>query len=499
MGKEETKRPDSLNFSPVIRPGVAVGNAKIKLAAGPKTQTGQRELCQPRTDSTADAPSGEPRGGVVVRLLASNPGEPVSIPGLGRSRIFAFGNRAGRCRWSAGFLGDLPFPPPLHSGAFPYSPDFTLIGSPLPIGWAACWRTSYWALIRAVIRHAFWPLTPCCWHGQMVFAGAEMGSVVSSQDEATGKQSTKGHERLSPDTAIWGANPLRLQGRKIMQGDMHRGKEGLASYGLHFGAMTTSLSVLRASLNYEEQGENRQERRKNPCDRENATGDRVFRNMLLVSRVEKTSREGALVFIDLNLVPAVTRELFGRLSGITNTHLVTIGATVAERLARSPPTKANRAQSLESRNRAGRCRWSAGFLGDLPFPRPFIPVSSIFTSIILIDSEDLGVKNRPNLFTLGLAEEGYKRTSLVKREQMERKQNSSISEARIHGNSVGNQKTDAAAEISARLAGVRGVDFDILLFDVYLSEVKVEPSDRMVNVTEMYCEAGISFACFETA
>ncbi|KAJ8880182.1 hypothetical protein PR048_016648 [Dryococelus australis] len=50
------------------------------------------------------------------------------------------------------------------------------------------------------------------------------------------------------------ANPLRLQGRKIMQGDMHHGKEGLGSHGLHFGAMTTSLSVLRASLNYEEQG-----------------------------------------------------------------------------------------------------------------------------------------------------------------------------------------------------------------------------------------------------
>ncbi|KAJ8896886.1 hypothetical protein PR048_002232 [Dryococelus australis] len=31
----------------------------------------------------------------------------------------ACGNRAARCRWSAGFLGDLPFPPPLHSGAVP--------------------------------------------------------------------------------------------------------------------------------------------------------------------------------------------------------------------------------------------------------------------------------------------------------------------------------------------------------------------------------------------
>ncbi|KAJ8876118.1 hypothetical protein PR048_024027 [Dryococelus australis] len=54
-----------------------------------------------------------------------------------------------------------------------------------------------------------------------------------------------------------------------------------------------------------------------------------------------------------------------------------IGATLAVRLDCSPPTKANRVESpasslriLASGNRAGRCGWSAGFLGDLPFPPP---------------------------------------------------------------------------------------------------------------------------------
>ncbi|KAJ8896133.1 hypothetical protein PR048_001476 [Dryococelus australis] len=42
----------------------------------------------------------------------------------GLSRIFA-----GLCRWSAGFLWDLPFPTALYSGIAPYSPHFTLIGS----------------------------------------------------------------------------------------------------------------------------------------------------------------------------------------------------------------------------------------------------------------------------------------------------------------------------------------------------------------------------------
>ncbi|KAJ8865954.1 hypothetical protein PR048_033478 [Dryococelus australis] len=45
----------------------------------------------------------------------------------GRCHILACGNRVRRCRWSAGFLGDIPFPPPLYSGAAPYSPQFTLI------------------------------------------------------------------------------------------------------------------------------------------------------------------------------------------------------------------------------------------------------------------------------------------------------------------------------------------------------------------------------------
>ncbi|KAJ8882738.1 hypothetical protein PR048_014551 [Dryococelus australis] len=53
-------------------------------------------------------------------------------------------------------------------------------------------------------------------------------------------------------------------------------------------------------------------------------------------------------------------------------------ATVAERLACSPPTTAIRVQSpagslriFACGIRAGRCRWWAGFLGDFPFPPPF--------------------------------------------------------------------------------------------------------------------------------
>ncbi|KAJ8883026.1 hypothetical protein PR048_014865 [Dryococelus australis] len=51
-------------------------------------------------------------GGVMVRPLASHQGEPGSITGGVVSGFPACGNRARRCRWSAGFLWDLPFPPP---------------------------------------------------------------------------------------------------------------------------------------------------------------------------------------------------------------------------------------------------------------------------------------------------------------------------------------------------------------------------------------------------
>ncbi|KAJ8873854.1 hypothetical protein PR048_024690 [Dryococelus australis] len=50
-------------------------------------------------------------------LFASQQGEPSLI--LGRVTP-GFSHVGIRCRWSAGFLGDLPFTPPFHSGTAPY-------------------------------------------------------------------------------------------------------------------------------------------------------------------------------------------------------------------------------------------------------------------------------------------------------------------------------------------------------------------------------------------
>ncbi|KAJ8885815.1 hypothetical protein PR048_012020 [Dryococelus australis] len=83
----------------------------------------------------------------------------------------------------------------------------------------------------------------------------------------------------------------------------------------------------------------------------------------------------------------------------TRLPIISGGATVAARLARSPPTKVIRVTGF----------WQVGIVPDdavgrwvfsviSHFPRPFIP-ALLHTSITLIGSQDLAVKNRPNLFT----------------------------------------------------------------------------------------------------
>ncbi|KAJ8869911.1 hypothetical protein PR048_028920 [Dryococelus australis] len=77
------------------------------------------------------------RGGVEVRLLASHLGEPGSIPGGVAPGFSRVGIAPDECRWSAGFLGDLPFPPPFNSGAATY-----LASSSLVLKTSRCFPTS---------------------------------------------------------------------------------------------------------------------------------------------------------------------------------------------------------------------------------------------------------------------------------------------------------------------------------------------------------------------
>ncbi|KAJ8878035.1 hypothetical protein PR048_022498 [Dryococelus australis] len=100
------------------------------------TQT-QGSFREPRTanqrkgTSTSREPSRDfAWAAVAERLHCSPPTKENQVRSpAGSLPDFAIGNRAGRWRWFADFLGDLPFLPPLHSGAAPLSPNFTLNGS----------------------------------------------------------------------------------------------------------------------------------------------------------------------------------------------------------------------------------------------------------------------------------------------------------------------------------------------------------------------------------
>ncbi|KAJ8893517.1 hypothetical protein PR048_006115 [Dryococelus australis] len=59
---------------------------------------------------------------VAERLACSPPTKAIRVQSpAGSLQIFAYRNRAGQCRGSTGFLREISFPPPFHSGSPPYS------------------------------------------------------------------------------------------------------------------------------------------------------------------------------------------------------------------------------------------------------------------------------------------------------------------------------------------------------------------------------------------
>ncbi|KAJ8881019.1 hypothetical protein PR048_017492 [Dryococelus australis] len=96
-----------------------------------------------RTGIEPGSPWEASRAAVVERLARSPPTKEnrVLFP-AGSLRIFVSGNRAGRCHWSAGFLGNLP---PFHSSAAPYSPKSPTSALKTSLALPAC---SYFACKR---------------------------------------------------------------------------------------------------------------------------------------------------------------------------------------------------------------------------------------------------------------------------------------------------------------------------------------------------------------
>ncbi|KAJ8878622.1 hypothetical protein PR048_019203 [Dryococelus australis] len=86
---------------------------------------------------------------------------------------------------------------------------------------------------------------------------------------------------------------------------------------------------------------------------------------------------------------------------LTPEHIIPIRAAMAERLDCSPPTRANWVQSPAGPLpdfRKWESHWSAGFIGDLPFPPPLRSGTAPFPPhFTFTGSQDLVVKRRPNL------------------------------------------------------------------------------------------------------
>ncbi|KAJ8884853.1 hypothetical protein PR048_011049 [Dryococelus australis] len=139
------------------------------------------------------------------------------------------------------------------------------------------------------------------------------------------------------------------------------------------------------------------------------------------------SRGEGLSTIGLNIISVVImttnpqHHMCGHMHMHFHPSLLVNGAAVAERLARSPPTKADQFQSLMGSpdfRMWELCRTMplvGGFSRGSPAsPAPSFQHCSIFTSTTLISSEDLAVKSLPNLFPHSLLVNPLHLTLLLK-------------------------------------------------------------------------------------
>ncbi|KAJ8866347.1 hypothetical protein PR048_032190 [Dryococelus australis] len=274
-----------------------------------------------RISRKSSAPLTSTPGGMFPpRLLAVHQGDPGSIPDRGH-RILACGNRAGRCRWSEGLLGDLPLPPPPSFRRRSILTSTTLIGSQD--------RANSEKTRRAT---------------------ASSGTIPTCENPGVTPPD------IEPVSARRRSERDSQRSRKKKEGnDSRRGLEIVVLW---------IYRVWRSARGYLRSGGPVLTHR--PCEKNSAP---QWKDLLVAAK-----------------------------------------DTVAERLVYSPPTKAVRVQSpagslriFACGNRAGRCRWSADFIGDLPFSPPFhsgaAPYSPYFT---LIGSQDLDVKCCPDLSTHSL-------------------------------------------------------------------------------------------------
>ncbi|KAJ8890306.1 hypothetical protein PR048_009814 [Dryococelus australis] len=329
-----------------------------------------------------------------------------SLPGF-----FARGDRAGRFRWSAGFLGDLPFPPPLKC---------RLVSDRRIQNWRSSFSSSLSTshnidivpdihldakssahLTEGAVHAA--GLAALTWVRTRVHAREKAACGLCSERTCQGRRNQppcvsrqrNGGGREKINAPALKAKPctapeLEVKGRRVqythefyiaLVGAPFRTDARFHHRGSKLDPRSTQKTVVpfefRAGLEIKMKfiSNRRNWRFQNSIRDQQPTSKNSIprRNSLDVSEMADFVDEMQLSLLashqgDLGSIPGGSLRIFA------------------------------------SGNRAELCRWSAGFLGDLPFPLSHhsgvAPYSAHFT---LIGSQDLADKNQPpNLFTRSL-------------------------------------------------------------------------------------------------
>ncbi|KAJ8865939.1 hypothetical protein PR048_033462 [Dryococelus australis] len=343
----------------------------------------------------------------VGRELASHRGEPGSTLDVVAPRIFERGIRAGRFRWPAGFLGDLPFSPcpcihaPLH--LHQASPSLALktpirFRFPVESLQKNIFRRENIADVAACIWDFSWELPSpsvlafelTSLHRLSLSRKPCSSRYIESVYRGDNEYHRKSFHEL-PTLRRWitccaavgrdaDSNPLRLNVSSTAR-SLETGMISVAGLGFEPGASLTQgqrfATVLPCSVTLGQS--NGFTRSDFAVDLESAhlVVNGLYPRVGITDQCEAADRlvERARCGArgDLQFDPGSSVDLIPAWP-LPAPH---IWAAVAEWLACSPPTKAIRVQSpagtiriFACGNRTGRCRWSAGLLGDLLFPPP---------------------------------------------------------------------------------------------------------------------------------
>ncbi|KAJ8874430.1 hypothetical protein PR048_025279 [Dryococelus australis] len=259
-------------------------------------------------------------------------GCPCSPPRPGHCRTFVCGNSAGRCRWSTQSLRDLPFPSHLHSAAAPLFTSITLIGSQDPLNDLA-------QRLRFSSRAEGGD-------DQKIRATSLESSTLPAIRSEFSPVGVLAYPRGGSTSFARGTDDVVVKGTPVGGGG-----DGLVEKGAGVKQPLVTLCLVHMYADHAEQTE----RRTRTANQKPS----------LVSSCGQV-QERHLQTILAKLLKPEEHDILRRWGS---------GGSAVSPLSsyQDEPGFNPRPDHFRNPcgNRAGRCRWMADFLGDLPYPPPF--------------------------------------------------------------------------------------------------------------------------------